>query len=265
MDAQVSRITVLICYVSNIRATIGNHKLPRDDARVVHRIITGAEKAKIMKISVNRTRFERRMPAPYCSRWVSAVLLVLASVLTNSAYAHKVNLFAYTEGDKVYVQGYFADGKMAQSSEVSVYGPQGERLLQGVTNDAGEYTFSIPKKVDLRIVLNAGMGHQAESTFSADELSGTGVGARTASHNPKGGAVHESDPAPVSPPADNAELRELVHKAVLEGTKPLAREIAEMRQHALVSEIVGGVGYIVGILGILAYMQARKGRKKGDQ
>src|SRR3569833_1742452 len=53
-------------------------------------------------------------------RTVRFFLLLGCAFITN-AYAHKVNVFAYLEGDRVYVQGYFLDGKKAKNSKVTVY------------------------------------------------------------------------------------------------------------------------------------------------
>src|SRR3569832_2440028 len=43
--------------------------------------------------------------------------LLLGCAFTTNAYAHKVNVFAYLEGDRVYVQGYFLDGYKAKKNK----------------------------------------------------------------------------------------------------------------------------------------------------
>ena len=187
-------------------------------------------------------------------------LLLLSSLgLSQQALAHKLNLFAYAEGDTVSVEGYFADGKKAQNSSVKVLDGSGKVLVEGVTDDQGQYRFKAPQKTDLKIVLNAGMGHQGEFTMSAAELGDGNVavpnqGAATgdSSTNPgsDGGAVATS------------ELEVTVHRAVNEAIKPLVRELAESRQKASISELVGAVGYIFGLLGLFAFYKARQGNDK---
>jgi hypothetical protein len=49
-----------------------------------------------------------------------------------------------------------------------------------------------------------------------------------------------------------------MRKAVAEGVLPLAREISELKERRGFSDIVGGIGFIVGILGIVAYLKARQ-------
>lgn len=42
-------------------------------------------------------------------------------LFTSTAFAHKVNIFAYVEGDTVYTESYFPDGKKVESGLVEVY------------------------------------------------------------------------------------------------------------------------------------------------
>jgi nickel transport protein len=84
--------------------------------------------------------------------------------------AHRVNLFAWVEGDTVYVESKFSDGKKVKAGKIIVTDPQGNELVKGTTNDQGEFSFTIPKKTDLKIVLLAGAGHRAEWTIPAAEI-----------------------------------------------------------------------------------------------
>ena len=93
---------------------------------------------------------------------------------TPSAWGHKVNVFAYVQGDKVIVEGYFSGNVKAQDSPVEVLDSKGEKILQGKTNTDGMYSFKLadlpPIKGDMKIVLDAGLGHRAVYQLSADEV-----------------------------------------------------------------------------------------------
>ncbi|MEE9496422.1 MAG: hypothetical protein V3V39_07830, partial [Desulfobacterales bacterium] len=84
--------------------------------------------------------------------------------------AHRVNLFAWVEGDTVYVESKFSGGKKVKAGKIIVTDPQGNELVKGTTNDQGEFSFKVPKKVDLKIVLLAGAGHRAEWTIPVTEI-----------------------------------------------------------------------------------------------
>ena len=94
----------------------------------------------------------------------------LLSLLIESVDAHGVNLFAWVEGDTVYVESKFSGGKKVKAGKIIVTDPQGTELVKGTTNEEGEFSFKVPKKSDLKIVLLAGAAHRAEWTISAAEF-----------------------------------------------------------------------------------------------
>ena len=84
--------------------------------------------------------------------------------------AHGVYLFAWVEGDTVYVESKFSGGKKVKAGKIIVSDPQGTELLKGTTNENGEFSFKVPKKTDLKIVLLAGAAHRAEWTIPLAEI-----------------------------------------------------------------------------------------------
>src|SRR4030067_3875289 len=141
--------------------------------------------------------------------------LCFSIVLVSNTFAHKVQMFAYTEGDTVFVEGYFADGKKAMKSEVVVYNPSGTELLRGRTDDSGQFKFKAPEKTDLRIVVDAGMGHKTEYTLPAGELHIEG-GNKTAGAVTAKKEKSKEDKVSVSQTSrlDDAQLQAIVEKAV---------------------------------------------------
>lgn len=101
----------------------------------------------------------------------AAVLIIAASLVwINPAQAHKVNIFAYAEGGTVFTESYFPDGKRVRDGTLEVYDSQGQKLLEGKTDQEGKFSFPVPKKDDLKIVINASMGHKSEFVLKKDEL-----------------------------------------------------------------------------------------------
>ena len=171
-----------------------------------------------------------------------------------SAFAHKVNIFAYVEGDKVYTESYFNDGKKCINSKIEVFDNQENKLLEGLTNAEGEFSFEVPQEDgDLKLVLTASMGHRAEYIISADELGDTV------------GSIKEKFEEPVSvvsPEVSSLDLKEiqsLLEDALDKKLEPILREIKRSQEHKISpTEIIGGIGYIFGIFGIIAYFLSRK-------
>ena len=101
-------------------------------------------------------------------------IFLIIIIMDASVFAHKVNIFAYVEGDKVYSESYFNDGKKCVGSKIEVFDNQGNILLEGLTDEEGMFSFEIPSEDviggDLKVVLSASMGHRAEYIIRADEL-----------------------------------------------------------------------------------------------
>ncbi len=99
-----------------------------------------------------------------------ALLLLIGILMTgllavSPVLAHKVNVFAYAEGGVVYVEGYFPDGRPVEKAELQVLDSQGQLLLSGQTDAQGLFQFQLPKRDDLTLIINAGMGHKSQYLF----------------------------------------------------------------------------------------------------
>ncbi len=190
------------------------------------------------------------------------LFISLLMAMVTPAQAHKINMFAFAEGDDVFVEGYFTDGKKPKNSPVQVYDADGNVIVEGQTDEEGTFQFALPDSGPIRITLNAGQGHLAEYELSATEL---GLG------DEKNGATSS---AVTTKPADStttdipqAEIEALVRKAVGQALRPVMRSLSELKEQRGFSDIVGGIGIIMGIGGIFLYVKARKmlAQAKGDR
>jgi hypothetical protein len=91
-------------------------------------------------------------------------------VLPAPGNAHRVNLFAWIEGDTVHVESKFSGGKRVNAGKITVLDSEGGELLSGITNENGEFSFKIPKKTDLKVVIEAGEGHRGEWSINAADI-----------------------------------------------------------------------------------------------
>jgi nickel transport protein len=195
------------------------------------------------------------------SRGVPFFFLLLLMLTTVPAYAHKVNMFAYVEGNKVMMEGYFSDGNKPMNCEVTVTNPNGKMLLKGLTDKEGKFSFNIPEITDLHVVLNAGMGHRAQYVISRAELTGaqpnTGGDQASSTSKPEEAAANAKETSDTSTASTNLD-EAMVRKAVTDAIVPLMRTVDQMRESANFSNIVGGIGFIFGIVGVFFYIKARQ-------
>jgi nickel transport protein len=185
---------------------------------------------------------------------VLAFGLIVALPMVSQVWAHKVNVFAWIEGDTVFVEGYFPGGKKSQDSLVEVFNPAGTKLLQGRTNEKGEFSFKIPERTDLKIVLTASMGHKNDFTVSAGD-----VGEVRASPSSPAQSLAESVRDASSHPADLSQLEGMINRALDRKLAPVMKLIRDTRKDGpSITEIIGGIGYIFGLFGLVMYFKSRK-------
>ena len=80
------------------------------------------------------------------------LILIIIFLINSSAMAHKVTVFAWVEGNTVFTESKFSKGKPAKNAQILVYDKEGRELLEGKTDNKGEFSFKVPKLTDLRIV-----------------------------------------------------------------------------------------------------------------
>ena len=192
-----------------------------------------------------------------------AVMAAVFLLMSPTAFAHKLNMFAYVEGDEIFAEGYFTDGKKAKNSTITVFDAADKQLLQGTSDADGQFTFAIPQQSDLRITVNAGMGHQAEFVLLKDELSEEAAGTNNepasvlSSNNAATSAIAVQTPLEATN-LNNDAIRAEVERAVGKAIKPLMRELSTMRAEKSLADIIGGIGFIFGLFGVAMYFKSRK-------
>ena len=86
--------------------------------------------------------------------------LLFLFVLATSVLAHKVNIFAYVDGQTVFAESYYPDGRPVVAGKVQVLDTEQQLLLQGVTDAEGLFQFALPAASELVLEVDAGMGHR---------------------------------------------------------------------------------------------------------
>ena len=198
---------------------------------------------------------------PLLTRSAASAIFFLGIIafltLPSQVWAHKVNVFAWVEGDMVFVEGYYPGGKKAQNSLVEVFNSANAKLLEGRTNQKGEFSFKSPAKEDLRIVLTAGMGHKNDFTITAGDLGGT----ESSSQEPEP-EISEQIAASSSTDVDLGQLKVMIDQALDRKLDPVIKLIRNTRKEGPgVTEIIGGIGYIFGLFGLVMYFKSKKERK----
>ena len=216
------------------------------------------------------------------TRRVSYLLLILIILLpgmADSALAHRVNVFAYVDGDAIQVECAFSRSQKVRHGKLAISDLEtGQILLEGSTNETGEFRFRPPDDFletghGLRILLNAGEGHQNDWRISAEELRALSPlkEATNAARQAPAQRTEEQPPTPEPRPHAPAltqtmpttylsmdELEAVVGGIMDAKLAPIRQALARQEEQGpRLQDIIGGLGWIIGLLGIAAYMKRK--------
>ncbi len=194
-----------------------------------------------------------------------AALAVLIILLTPTpASAHKASVYGFSDAGRLYIEGYFFDGAPCKGCLVEVRAQKdGDVLVEGVTDDLGQLELVAPKSYPLYLKMAAGEGHAASFVLELPEppepvepVAQTGFSDNTAL-------------APcLENPENLEELDALVNAQVEARLEGMRKEISRLRKASErpgLTEVLGGIGYIIGLAGIWMYLRSKDRSKKENR
>jgi len=180
----------------------------------------------------------------------SLLLLACLFFIPMQAQAHKIHVFAWVSGDTVTVESSFSSNKPLLHGKITVKdNTSGNVLLQGDGDDQGLFKFTVPSiardnKTDLLIVVSGSEGHQSEWLLPATEYFSIENNIHTTDHSASN--------------INSKELQEIIRTIVVEELEPIKRSLAESKQQKPgFSDIMGGIGYLIGLAGLVAWLRNR--------
>jgi cobalt/nickel transport system permease protein len=195
---------------------------------------------------------------------VSIIIIPIMIATCTQAHAHRVNLFAWYDGKMILAEGYFSSGNKAMDSTILVLDSGGKEVYHGMTDKKGGFSFKPPGNGKYRLVLEAGMGHRAEALVSVQGLeSGTAapeagqIGLQTA-ESPDGQAAEDAHKGTVAP--TSTEFEQILDRKLNPVKEQLLR-LAEQGDKVGFRDVVAGLGYIAGLMGLAMYLTQKKREK----
>jgi nickel transport protein len=204
------------------------------------------------------------------SRSLAAAMFCLGLIsLASPALAHRVLVYAVAEGDTIHTESKFVGSGPVQKGDVKVQDQKdGKVLLTGTTDEKGKLSFKVPPEAvsgrsDLLIIVGASLGHQGEWLLKADSyLPRAGIKATGAPESHAGAASPASGtgtPGAKIGTVDKQALEEAMNTVMERQLAPIKEMLADLTvRRRTFPEIIGGLGYIVGIFGVVAYFMSKK-------
>lgn len=190
----------------------------------------------------------------------AAALLALLLIFSGPAQAHMVSVFAYVDAGKVHTESKFSGGRPVKGGKIEVFDQRNQMVHTGTTDAKGFYAFDVPADArELKIVLTAGMGHMNHWIVRPDEL---GI-----EPDDDTSAVIPSQPS-ATPAGDTGASRQTSAALDLQTVETVVERVLERKLAPIRSrmtqqpwglrDIVAGLGYILGLMGLASYMHHRR-------
>jgi len=156
-----------------------------------------------------------------------AACAVLMAVVSSTAHAHAVDLFAYATGDEIRGNVAYSDGTPLTRATVEVgwnaSGDAHEATVQ--TDDKGAFVFTPPAEAEYLFICRTPDGHRAARSVAY----GGGVPA----------AAHSDD-------------------SIQQQLNALQEQLHAYERRTRIRDVLGGIGYILGLAGVFALVKSRR-------
>lgn len=183
--------------------------------------------------------------------WLVCALMLLGA---DPALAHKLKVFALVDGGHIAGYAYFVGGAKATGATITVTDADGNALARLVPDAEGTFRYTPRDRIDHVIVADSGDGHLARWTLRADTLpAGLGASPPTA---PAPAPSAQLPPAPeLAQPDPSAVVSEetiaaWVEQSVARQLRPLREQLEAHDARVRLQDVLGGIGYIVGLAGL---------------
>lgn len=188
--------------------------------------------------------------------------LFLLTTISLNSIAHNVVGGVYVSGFDIEGEAGFSNGAMAHAGTVvKVFDQSGTPLGEVETDEEGFFVFTASKRITHVFKLNMGSGHVLNMLLPAEELPES-LGIVSASDSRTGSNITSENSIIDTQQSATAITSLMIEKAISKQIKPLRKEIQALKEKSGFRDIIGGIGYIFGLLGLVAFMRERKLKAK---
>jgi nickel transport protein len=194
----------------------------------------------------------------------------LFPLFSGQSSAHSVHIFAWADGERICSESYFSKSNRVRDGEALMADAQGRILAQSRTDEQGLACFPLPDKArDLTFTILAGPGHKGEFLLRAADLAASFPPSAPSPDSPSPAAAPETalTRSPSSSREDEeARLRLLVSRELQRQLAPVLQTLAEIKESKDpgLSEILGGIGWILGVAALAQWIALRRKRPAED-
>lgn len=154
------------------------------------------------------------------------LIFAITALFSSGVYAHSLHVLAQYDGNTVTGKAYYSDMTPAAETYVEIIkNHQDKPVIEGKTDRQGKFSFALTDGHIVKVIVEGEEGHRASTI--ADKI---------------------------TPDSNSSSGLALVRE-----------DIAQLRDKMFIRDILGGVGYILGIVGLWALWQANRLNKSSTR
>lgn len=182
-------------------------------------------------------------------------IFLLIVFTTSSVFAHSIDVFATVEGKNIQGRANYHDGTPVKNSDVAAFDPSGKEIGRTKSDDEGRFILEARFRCDHRLLVDAGDGHGGEYTISAKllpadlpPLGASAVSANSTRSHSEADPQHQHEQQADAETAEKNPQQALLMK-IHADIDALQDQLDQYEHRTRFRDILGGIGYIVGLVG----------------
>ena len=190
----------------------------------------------------------------------SLLVLTLLLLCPAPVFAHTLYVFAQVKGTTIQGRAYFPGDVPALKSDVIARDASGRELGRTTTDDGGKFTLMVGEHVDYYLVAETPDGHSSRPYIvHASELPGSlpADAARVGKDLQVAPPVTDHARLPAASTGNESDLRDQMTE-LSKQLDALRWQINESENRLRFRDILGGIGFILGLTGLVFFMKARR-------
>ncbi len=195
---------------------------------------------------------------------IKGTILLLFSVLwfPTDVFSHGMKITARMDNRQLVVESSLEGHKLPKGSEVVVTDNQSKKeLLKGAVATKGIFKVPLPtdllaNPVDLLVSVSDRYGHHAKTVVKHELYEGLlPQKQKSQSHTQQ----PQKDQPEKELPTSQESLRQMMGELMEQKLSPVRAQLAALEKDRVsFRDIIGGIGYLVGLAGLAAWMRSRK-------
>jgi len=211
------------------------------------------------------------------------VVIIATLISPHLCFAHRVNIFCWVEGGKIFCDSKYPSGEKVKKGKVNLIDMTTHQTIASkITDNQGKVEFPVTSQMlknkhDIQAEILAGMGHRNTWKISYSELSSSGEQEQTTTNTETNFLADQEKPndsvlpwdqsptpakvkgsSTTAPACSPTQLKRLMEKTLDKKLNPILEKLTLLQERKITFyDVFAGIGYILGLMGIAMYFLSK--------